>query len=200
MGVFGELNGSGKAFWDRGLSGFNGTGAIVDVGQLVIERMRCITGLGEPENGDRFGQGWSRFNDVSETLMSAFPNDSWAGSGADAYGDQNRAQTGRTNAVALIDRDVQSVIARQACQVKYHRDKLDDQAKFLTDLHYMATALAFVPGVGKATKTSVEAAAVNAALEPCRAEVQELSREANQNAAELQQAVSRYADVAAGPE
>jgi hypothetical protein len=197
MGVFGELNSSGKAFWGRGLSGFNGTGEIVDAGQLIIERMRRTTGVGEPENGDRFGQGWSRFNDANEMLTSAFPNDSWAGSGASAYGDQNRAQTSRTNAVALIDREVHSVIARQACQVKYHREKLDDQAKFLTDLHYMA---AFLPGVGKATKTSVEAAAVNAALEPCSAEVQELSREANQNAAELQQALSRYADVAAAAE
>jgi hypothetical protein len=196
MGVFGELNSSGKAFWDRGLSGFNGTGEIVDAGQLVIERMRRTTGVGEPENGDRFGQGWSRFNDASEMLKSAFPNDSWEGSGADAYADQNRAQTGRTSVVALIDKDVHSVIARQASQVKHHRDKLDDQAKFLTDLHYMATALAFVPGVGKATKTSVEVVAVTAALEPCTAEVRELSREAAQNAAELQQAVSRYADVA----
>lgn len=196
MGVFGELNGSGKAFWDRGLSGFNAGGEIVDAGRLVIERMRRTTGIGEPENGDRFGQGWSCFNDATETLTSAFPNDSWAGSGANAYVEQNRAQTGRTNAVALIDRDVHSVIARQAHQVKYHRDKLDDQARFLTDLHYTATALAFVPGVGKATKTSVEAAAVNAALEPCSAEVQELSREANQNAAELHQAVTRYAAAA----
>jgi EspA/EspE family len=196
MGVFGELNGSGKAFWDRGLSGFNGTGEIVDAGQLVIERMRRTTGVGEPENGDRFGQGWSRFNGASEMLMSAFPNDSWEGGAADAYVDQNRAQTGRTSAVALIDKDVHAIIARQARQVRYHRDRLDGQAKFLTDLHYMATALAFVPGVGKATKTSVEAAAVNAALGPCTAEVQELSREAAQNAAELQQAVSRYADVA----
>lgn len=196
MGVFGELNGSGKAFGGRGLSGFNGTDEIVDAGQLVIERMRRTTGVGEPENGDRFGQGWSRFNGASETLMSAFPNDSWEGGAADAYVDQNRAQTGRTSAVALIDKDVHSIIARQARQVRYHRDRLDGQAKFLTDLHYMATALAFVPGVGTATKTSVEAAAVNAALEPCRSEVQELSREAAQNAAELQQAVSRYANVA----
>ena len=79
--------------------------------------MRLTTGVGEPENGDRFGQGWSRFNDAGETLTSAFPNDSWAGAGANAYADQNRAQTGRTNTVALLDRGVQTVIAREAYQV-----------------------------------------------------------------------------------
>ena len=75
-------------------------------GQLVIEGMRFTTGVGEPQNGDRFGQGWSGFNDAGETLTSAFPNDSWAGAGANAYADQNRTQTGRTNSVALLDRGV----------------------------------------------------------------------------------------------
>jgi hypothetical protein len=101
---------------------------ILDAGQLVIEGMRLTTGFGEPENGDRFGQGWSRFNDAGETLASAFPDDSWSGAGASAYVDQNRTQTGRTNAVALLDRSVQTVIACEAYQVKYHRDKLDDRA------------------------------------------------------------------------
>ena len=238
MGVFGELKGSGKAFWDFGVNGLNGVGEfvrstgdlaglnnlvnvgqriaglgqklpdakllrdvtgseILDAGQLVIEGMRLTTGVGEPENGDRFGQGWSRFNDAGETLTSAFPNDSWAGAGANAYADQNRTQAGRTNSVAVLDRGVQTVIAREAYQVRYHRDKLDDQSNFLADLSYMTMALAFVPGYGKAMKATVEVAAVNAALGICSLELYELSREAGQNAAELQQAVSLYAD---GPE
>jgi hypothetical protein len=234
MGVFGELTGLGKAFWDVGVSGLDDFGEfvrdtgdlagldslvnvgehiaglgpnlpdpkllrdvtgseILDAGQLVIEGMRLTTGVGEPENGDRFGQGWSRFNDAGETLTSAFPNDSWAGAGADAYADQNRTQTGRTNTVALLDRGVQTVIAREAYQVSYHRDKLDDQSNFLADLSYMTMALALVPGYGKALKATVEAAAVKAALSICSLELYELSREANQNAAELQQAVDLYA-------
>ncbi len=133
-------------------------------------------------------RGGPRFNDASETLTSAFPNDSWAGEGADAYIGQNRAQAGRTNAVALLDRGVQTVIAREAYQVAYHRDKLDDQSNFLADLSYVTMALGLVPGYGKAMKATVEAAAVQAALSICSLELYELSREANQNAAELQQA------------
>ena len=56
-------------------------------------------------------------------------------------------------------------------------------------------ALALVPGYGKAMKATVEVAAVNAALEICSLELYELSREASQNAAELQQAVGLYADA-----
>ena len=219
MGVFGELTGLGKAFWDLGISGLNGVGEfvrstgdragldrianskrlkdamgseILDGGQKVIEGMRLSTGVGEPESGERFGQGWSRFNNAGETLTSAFPNDSWTGAGADAYADQNRTQAGRTNTIALLDRGVQTVIAREAYQVSYHRDKLDGQSNFLADLSYVTMALAFVPGYGRAMKATVELAAVQAALSICSLELYELSREASQNAAELQQAVGLY--------
>ena len=226
MGVFGELTGLGKAFWDLGVNGLNGVGEfvrstgdrprpnnrtnskllkeatgseILDGGQKVIEGMRLTTGAGEPENGDRFGQGWSGFNDAGETLTSAFPNDSWAGEAADAYIGQNRTQAGRTNAIALLDRGVQTVIAREAYQVAYHRDKLDDQSNFLADLSYVTMALGLVPGYGKAMKATVEAAAVQAALSICSLELYELAREANENAAELHQAVGLYAGAAETP-
>ena len=189
-----RIAGLGQKLPDAKLRAVTGS-EILDAGQLVIEGMRFTTGVGEPENGDRFGQGSSRFNDAGETLTSTFPNDSWAGAGANAYADQNRAQTGRTNTVALLDRGVQTVIAREAYQVAYHRDKLDDQSNFLADLSYMTMALALVPGYGKAMKATVEVAAVNAALEICSLELYELSREASQNAAELQQAVGLYADA-----
>jgi EspA/EspE family len=169
---------------------------ILDAGQLVIEGMRLTTGFGEPENGDRFGQGWSRFNDAGDTLASAVPDDSWAGAGAKAYADQNRTEVGRTNTVALLDRGVQTVIAREAYQVKYHRDKLDDQSNFLADLSYVSLAMGVVPGVGKAMKAATEVAAVNAALDICSLELYELSRETDQNAEELQQAVGLYEGVA----
>ena len=48
---------------------------ILDAGQLVIEGMRLTTGVGEPENGDRFGQGWSGFNDAGATLTVRFDPD-----------------------------------------------------------------------------------------------------------------------------
>jgi hypothetical protein len=208
MGVFGVFTGLGKAFWDLGFNRGRGnridskllkdaTGSeILDGGQKVIEGMRLTTGAGEPENGDRFGQGWSRFNDATETLTAAFPDDSWTGEAADSYSGQNRTQAGRTNAVALLDRGVQTVIAREAYQVAYHRDKLDDQSNFLADLSYVTMALGLVPGYGKAMKATVEAAAVQAALSICSLELYELSREANQNAAELRQAVGLYTGAA----
>jgi hypothetical protein len=129
-------------------------------------------------------------------LTSALPDDSWAGAGANAYVDQNLAHAGRTSTVALLDRGVQTVIAREAYQVKYHRDKLDDQSNFLSDLSYVTLAMGLVPGVGKAMKAATEVAAVNAALDICSLELYELSREANQNAAELQQAAGLYEGVA----
>jgi len=208
MGLFGELRGLGKELWDLSASGWKKLPSdkellrsaceseILDSGQKIIEGMRLTTGVGEPEDGDRFGQGSTRFNEVGETLTSAFPDDSWAGAGAEAYVDQNRQHVGNTNTVALLDRGVQTVLAREAYQVRYHRDKLDDQSNFLADLSYLTMPLAFIPGVGKAMKYTIEAAAVNAALGICSLELYELSRESNENAAQLQQAVGLYADVA----
>ena len=37
---------------------------ILEIGQLMISGMRRTTGSEKPDNGERFGHGWSGFNDV----------------------------------------------------------------------------------------------------------------------------------------
>ena len=47
----------------------------------MISGMRRTTGSDRPENGERFGHGWSAFNDVGGTLETTAPNDrlGWGG-------------------------------------------------------------------------------------------------------------------------
>lgn len=216
MGVFGDAEGLGKVLRDLR----RGAGDVVDgviphqmsaadlfrqavgsevieAGQLVIRGMRDTTGYGDPEVGERFGQAWRRFNEATETLSSAMPDD-WEGAGADAYATANQRQAGRTNTVALLDRSVQTALAREAYQVTYHRDKMDDQSNYLADLSWVTFALEFAGPSGRAIKYAIELAAVQAALSICSVELNDLSRETGENAAQLRQAVQLYTDAADG--
>jgi EspA/EspE family len=170
---------------------------VIEAGQVLIRGMRDTTGYGEPEVGERFGQGWRGFNKATETLSSAMADD-WEGAGADAYATANRRQAGRTNTVALLDRSVQTVLAREAYQVTYHRDKMDDQSNYLADLSWVTFALEFAGPSGRVIKYAVELAAVQAALSICSVELNDLSRETGENAAQLRQAVQLYTEAADG--
>jgi hypothetical protein len=211
MGVFGDIEGFGKVVRNvidgrdeptpssTGMSARLGdavkgvTGSeILDAGQLLIAGMRLTTGWGDPTEGEPFQKGAARFAGAGETVDSAYPSDDWQGDAAEAYANANRRQAGQTASMALLDRKVQFVIAGEAFQVSYHRDKLDDQSNYLGGLGYATWAIALIPGVGKAMKAAFELAAVNAALGICSFELYNLSREAGENAARLQQIAGEY--------
>lgn len=165
---------------------------ILDAGQLLIAGMRLTTGWGDPTEGEPFEQGAARFAAAGETVDSAFPGDDWQGAAAEAYTHANRRQADQAATMALLDRKVQFVIAGEAFQVSYHRDKLDDQSDYLDSLGYATAGMALIPGVGKAMKAAFEIAAVNAALGICSFELYNLSRETGENAARLQQLAGEY--------
>ena len=171
---------------------------ILEIGQLTISGMRRTTGSDRPENGERFGDGWSAFSDVGGTLGTTAPNTGWGGAGSDAYADQNTRQRLRSETMADADRVVYTVLAREAWQIDYHREKLDGQSNFLGDLSYVTFPLQFVPRYGEAAKAAIELTAVSAALQLCAVELYQLHSEVSQNAAELQQVVGRYSAVGDG--
>ena len=169
---------------------------ILDGGQVVIAGMKLTTGIGEPEHGDRFGRGGARFHDAGTTLRSAQPTASWSGEGADSYAAQNIQQTARTKAIAAVDHEVHRVIAEEAFQVGFHRDHLDDWSNFLADFGLVTFALGLIPGVGQELKAAAELHAVLAAVISSSTELHQMSSEAEANAANLQQLVARYENVA----
>lgn len=182
----GALGGFGRAV--KGAAG----SPILDAGQALIAGMRLTTGAGDPERGEPFGQGSARFSGAGETVGSAYPVADWQGSGAQAYATANLGQAGRTEAMAALDRGVQTVIAREAYQVAHHRDRLDDQSNYLADLSYLTWSIALIPGTGKALKAAFELAAVNAALSICSVEIYQLSQEAGENAEQLRELAGEY--------
>ncbi|MGB0971260.1 MAG: EspA/EspE family type VII secretion system effector, partial [Mycobacterium sp.] len=165
---------------------------ILKAGQLLIGGMRLTAGWGDPERGEAFGQGSARFTHAGETVASSYPSEEWQGSGSQAYATANRRQADYTKSMATLDRNVESLIEREAYQVAHHRDKLDDQSDFLGDLSYVTWAMALIPGVGKAMKAIVELSAVSAALSGCIYELYQLSQEASENGEELRELVDEY--------
>jgi len=192
MGVFGRIGDVGKAV-DVVDS------EILGAGQLLIAGMRLTTGQGDPERGEPFGQGSARFGGAGETMGAAIPGDDWHGGGAEAYTVANRRQADRTASLAALDRGVQTVIAREAHQVAYHRGNLDDQANYLGGLSRLTRSISLIPGVGNATKTAVELAAVNAAIGVGSVELHQLSREVDENAAQLHALADEYSALADAP-
>lgn len=165
---------------------------ILDAGQVLIAGMRMTTGWDDPERGDRLGYGATLFTRAGETVGSAYPDQDWIGAGAQAYETANRRQADRIVSMAMLDRSVQTVIAREAYQIAYHRDKLDDQSNYLGDLSYLTWPLGLASGAGKAMKAAVELSAVSAALSICSAELYQLWQETNANATQLRELAGEY--------
>jgi hypothetical protein len=168
---------------------------ILTGGQIVIAGMKLTTGLGEPEDGARFGQGGARLHGVAATLMSAQPTESWSGAGATAYSVKDVKQMTWTRAMAAADHEVHGVLATEAFQIDFHRDRLDGLYNWLADVGLLTSALGLLPGVGLGLKAAADAQAVLVAVGRSSLELDQLSSEVESNAAALQQLVGCYERV-----
>jgi hypothetical protein len=202
MGLLDKQENAGKALGDTGTEGVERVGRlrgaddpILDGGQLVIAGMKLTTGLGAPEDGERFGRGGARLHDACATLRSAQPTASWMGAGADSYSVQNVEQMDRSRAMAAADHQVHGVLATEAFQIGFHRDRLDDWYNWLADVGLVTFALGLIPGVGQGMKAAADAQAVLIAVGRCSSELHQLSSEVGANAAALHQLVGRYENV-----
>ena len=158
--------------------------------------MKLTTGVGTPEDGERFGHAGARCRDAVETLRSAQPSASWSGEGAESYSDRNVEQIARVENMTAVDHEVHRVLAEEAFQVDMHRDRLDDWYNWLADVGLVTFALGRIPGVGRSLKAAADAHAVLVAVGSSSIELYQLSSEVDANAAALQQLVGRYGDVA----
>ncbi|BBZ19867.1 EspA/EspE family type VII secretion system effector [Mycolicibacterium gadium] len=175
---------------------------LLDFGQLIIAGMRSTTGEGEPDEGAQFDRGSREFSMAGQTLRAAAADDRWDGAAARAYADQNTRQQVRTETMADADQAVFSVLVREAFQIKLRRDTLDDQSDILARASYATVPLQFIPRYGQAAMLAIESTTLSGALLASAQALQELHSDVSANAAELSQAVGRYAGVAdgAGPE
>ena len=172
------------------------TQELLDFGQRIIADMRTTTGDGEPDDGAQFDKGRREFGIARLALRAAAADDRWDGAGARAYADQNTRQQVRTETMADADQAVFSVLVREALQIKLRRDTLDDQSDMLARTSSATFPLQFIPSYGEAAKLAIQSTALSGALLVSAQALHDLHEDVSTNAAELSQAVGRYAGVA----
>lgn len=168
---------------------------ILKYGQWLIKGMRYTTGMGDPETGDRFSAGAAKFTKIGELLQSSAPNNSWQGTGSDAYADQNAKQQQRAAKVISADRQMRDILAREAQQIMHTRDGLDDVSDWLAAASVACIALAAIPEVGEALQMAAEMAALETGLAIATPLTAKMLGDAQNNASQAQQVVNSYYDL-----
>ena len=178
-----------------GACGALGATDVLGAGQRVIAEMRSTTGHGRPDAGEAFAHGATGFLAAVQSIADAYPREEWEGSGARSYAAAARRLAGATETLAVLDRDVHTVIDREANQIIRRRETLDDQALQLSSLRRVTGSLATIPGVGTAMTSSIELAAVVAAVGVCGTELHHLAAETADNAHLLRRIAEDYASI-----
>ncbi|OBK03495.1 hypothetical protein A5746_19815 [Mycolicibacterium conceptionense] len=171
---------------------------VLIAGQQTIESMKRSTGVGDPDNGRRFGDGADQMGAVGQVLVSAFPDDSWNSGGASAYAGRNTEQVGRVQTMLGLDNMVAGVLAAEADQIAATRDSLDGHSDWLGAMSLLTTSAGIIPGFGTAAQMSAEVAMVAKAVSDSSGDLKTLRGHIDQNAAVLHTAAAQYETLAGG--
>nr|MDT0524159.1 EspA/EspE family type VII secretion system effector [Streptomyces sp. DSM 41633] len=158
--------------------------------------MKHSTGVGDPEDGQRFGAGADTMGAVGQVLVSAFPDDSWDSSGASAYAGRNTEQVGRVQTMLGLDNMVAGVLSTEAGQIAATRDSLDEHSDWLGAMSLLTTSAGIVPGFGTAAQMAAEFAMVAKAVGDSNSDLKTLCGHIDENAAVLQTAAAQYENLA----
>lgn len=169
---------------------------VMVAGQQTIESMKRSTGIGDPESGQRFGDGADQMGSVGQVLASAFPDDSWDSGGASAYAGRNTEQVGRVQTMLGLDTMVAGVLSAEADQIAAARDRLDGHSDWLGAMSLLTTSAGIIPGFGTAAQMSAEVAMVAKAVSDSSGDLKTLRGHIDQNAAALRTAAAQYATLA----
>jgi hypothetical protein len=169
---------------------------VLAAGQQTIESMKHSTGVGDPENGHRFGEGADKMEAVGQVLVSAFPDDNWDSSGASAYAGRNAEQVGRVQTMLGLDTMVAEVLSTEAGQIAATRDSLDGHSDWLGAMSMLTTSAGIVPGFGPAAQMTAEFAMVAKAVGDSDNDLRTLCGHIEENAAVLQSAAVQYENLA----
>ncbi|OBB97319.1 EspA/EspE family type VII secretion system effector [Mycolicibacterium peregrinum] len=169
---------------------------VLAAGQQTIESMKHSTGVGDPENGHRFGEGADKMEAVGQVLVSAFPGDNWDSSGASAYAGRNTEQVGRVQTMLGLDTMVAEVLSTEAGQIAATRDSLDGHSDWLGAMSMLTTSAGIVPGFGPAAQMTAEFAMVAKAVGDSDNDLRTLCGHIEENAAVLQSAAAQYENLA----
>jgi hypothetical protein len=165
---------------------------VIEAGLWAIIAFDWMCGVGDPEKGDRFGEGGSQFNEIIEKLKSAAPDSSWTGSGSDAYDGQNVKQQDRATTMVDADFDMNQIISCEANQLNGTRDILDHAGTVLGYAIVPALAALRIPVIGPEISLGIQLGAVGGTVPVCQVEMIQMAARAVENAQSIQKAIDLY--------
>jgi hypothetical protein len=165
---------------------------VIEAGLWAIIAFNWMCGVGDPEKGDRFGEGGSQFNEIIEKLKSAAPDSSWTGSGSDAYASQNVKQEDRAKTMVDADFDMNQIISCEANQLNGTRDILDHAGTVLGYAILPALAALRIPVIGPEISLGIQLGAVGGTVPVCQVEMINMASNAVRNAQSVQKALDLY--------
>ena len=165
---------------------------VIEAGLWAIIAFNWMCGFGEPEKGDRFGEGGSHFNEIIEKLESAAAGASWTGSASDAYAGQNVKQQDRAKTMVDADFDMNQIISCEANQLNGTRDILDHAGTVLAYAIVPALAALRIPVIGPEISMGIQLGAVGGTVPVCQVEMINMATNALRNAQSIEKALDLY--------
>ncbi|BBX27906.1 EspA/EspE family type VII secretion system effector [Mycolicibacterium alvei] len=170
---------------------------IINVGLLGIQGMTLTCGVGNPDTGDRFGQGAEQLGHVHDTLESAKPTSGWQGEASQAYTGQDAKQQDLARSLAEADKALEAIVSKQASQVDQTRSFLGTCATVL-GYAILPAMIAKVSGPqGPAVALAIEVGAVAGSVPLAAGQMSMMSTNAAANAVEVGKVIGQYTKVAA---
>ena len=105
---------------------------------VLFTALEYLNGVAEPDEGKDFIEGRHHFEGISATLLKAKAGE-WSGEGAKAYNEKNEKLYGLVEIMGDADRQIATIVRRQAEQVQNLREEL---ASILGSLVVLLLAIA----------------------------------------------------------
>ena len=179
------------------LIGQSASTPIINAGLLAIQGMTLTCGIGDPDTGDRFGDGAEQLGQVYDTLESAKPTSGWQGEASQAYTSQDAKQQDLARAVAEADKALEAIISNQASQNSQTREFLGTCATVLGYAILPAMIAKFSGPHGPAVATAIEVGAVAGSVPLATGQMTMMAANAVANSAQITQVIGQYSKVAA---
>ncbi|WP_261899772.1 EspA/EspE family type VII secretion system effector [Mycobacterium marinum] len=178
---------------------FLGGALICAATELVLNVMKAGLGHDDPDQGDRLVGSASMFDDLATQVAALVSDDGWRGAAAQAYADQNLAQSRHAELMADLDQHVAALVFLQADRVLGRRQVLDFWIYVVSLLGlYCAFLDCFGGAEGKAHSIKVASHASFIAITWCSLSLVYMALLTSRDASHVRAVTQRLTDIMAG--
>lgn len=166
-------------------------------GLKTVAGLQAMTGgTSDPEMAAAYSESAQRFNSVADRLSTAVPDDTWRGTGADAYEEANAQQVKRARTMPDIDLDVVTAVGMEANRLVTTRRVLNEAATVMGNSIPAAIALRAVPRIGKLLSAELEITVTTTSVGASLVHMNKLSEASADATKSIEEATRLYQELA----